>query len=484
MIFRRFYDARLAQASYLIGCARTGEALVVDANRDYEQYVEAARSENLRVSWVTETHIHADFVSGSRELAAHTGARLLLSAAGGPDWSYQYAREAGAELLTDGSTFAVGAIRIQALHTPGHTPEHLAFLVTDTAGADQPMGVLTGDFLFVGDVGRPDLLERAVKVAGTMERSAHDLFASLQRFRTLPEYLQIWPGHGAGSACGKSLSAVPQSTLGYERLFNWAFGVTDEAEFVRLVLDGQPDPPAYFAMMKSINRLGPPIRGAMQRPAHVTVERLADALGAGAVVIDTRPAASFAAAHLRGSINIPLDRSFSTWAGWLTPYDSDLYLVADERRGRGLDDAIHDLSAIGLDRVVGYTGTSELDRWTAGHAAGTVRQFTPTDLAERLRAGDVAVVDVRAEAEFAAGRLPGAVNIPVGQLPNRLDAVPRDRLVVLQCQSGGRSAIAASVLVARGFANVVNLTGGMNGWRAAGYPLVPTSVSAGAPAGA
>ena len=353
MIFRRFYDARLAQASYLVGCARTGEALVVDPNRDYEQYVEAARSENLRVSWVTETHIHADFVSGSRELAAHTGARLLLSAAGGPEWSYAYAGEAGAALLDDGSTFEVGAIRIEALHTPGHTPEHLAFLVTDTAGADQPMGVLTGDFLFVGDVGRPDLLERAVKVTGTMERSARDLFASLQRFRQLPEYLQVWPGHGAGSACGKSLSAVPQSTLGYERLFNWAFGVTDEAEFVRLVLDGQPDPPAYFAVMKSINRLGPPIRGAMQRPVHVTVERLVDALAAGAFVIDTRPAASFAAAHLRGSINIPLDRSFSTWAGWLTPYDRDLYLVADERRGRGLDDAIHDLSAIGLDRVVG-----------------------------------------------------------------------------------------------------------------------------------
>ena len=333
MIFRRFYDAKLAQASYLIGCARTGEALVVGSQSGLRAVRRGRPLENLRVSWVTETHIHADFVSGSRELAAHTGARLLLSAAGGPDWNYEYATEAGAELLVEGSTFAVGAIRFRALHTPGHTPEHLAFLVTDSAGADQPMGVLTGDFLFVGDVGRPDLLERAVKVAGTMERSARDLFASLQRFRELPDYLQIWPGHGAGSACGKSLSAVPQSTLGYERLFNWAFGVTDEAEFVRLVLDGQPDPPAYFAMMKSINRLGPPIRGAMQRPVHVTVERLADASEAGAFVIDTRPAASFAAGHLPGSINIPLDRSFSTWAGWLTPYDRDLYLVADRAAG-------------------------------------------------------------------------------------------------------------------------------------------------------
>ena len=436
----------------------------------------------------SRTRPAAGTVDGTQPATAHRGASLLIERRlelaldppqGGdlglilpePDRQPGHRRHAERGRLADGSTFEVGAIRIQAMHTPGHTPEHLAFLVTDTAGADQPMGVLTGDFLFVGDVGRPDLLERAVKVAGSMERSARDLFASLQRFRQLPEYLQVWPGHGAGSACGKSLSAVPQSTLGYERLFNWAFGVTDEAEFVRLVLDGQPDPPAYFAMMKSINRLGPPIRGAMQRPVHVTVERLVDALGAGAFVIDTRPAASFAAAHLRGSINIPLDRSFSTWAGWLTPYDRDLYLVADERRGRGLDDAIHDLSAIGLDRVVGYTGTSELERWTGAHPAGTVRQLSPADLAERLRTGDVAVVDVRAESEFAAGRLPGAMNIPVGQLPNRLDALPRDRLVVLQCQSGGRSSIAASVLVARGFANVVNLTGGINGWRAAGYPL-------------
>jgi hydroxyacylglutathione hydrolase len=474
MIFRRFYDAKLAQASYLIGCARTGEALVVDANRDYEQYVEAARAENLRVSWVTETHIHADFVSGSRELAAHTGAQILLSDAGGLAWRYSYAKEAGARLLTEGSRFDVGAIRIDVLHTPGHTPEHLTFLVTDTAAGDRPMGAFTGDFLFVGDVGRPDLLERAVKVAGTMEQSTRQLFASLQRFRGLPGYLQIWPGHGAGSACGKSLSAVPQSTLGYEALTNWAFGVEDEDAFVRLVLEGQPDPPTYFAVMKALNRMGPPLRGALQHPIRASVERLADAVAAGAFVIDTRAAAAFAAGHLPGSINIPLDRSFSTWAGWIVPYDRDIYLVADER-GRALDDALHDLSLIGLDRITGYAGSQELERWAGGHAAGTVRQVTATDLAERLRAGDVQVLDVRAESEFAGGRVPGALNIPVGQLRGRLDAVPRDRTVVVQCQSGARSAIAASVLVASGFRNVVNLAGGLNGWKAAGLPVASSA---------
>ena len=256
MFLKRFYDERLAQASYLVGCQRTGEALVVDPNRSVAHYMEAARREGLRVTHVTETHIHADFVSGALDLARRAGARLYLSGAGDPDWQYRFAAEAGADLLSDGSRFTVGELELEAMHTPGHTPEHLTFLVTDTALAQDPMGAFTGDFVFVGDVGRPDLLEKAAQVQGTMAACARQLFGSLQRFRGLPDYLQIWPGHGAGSACGKALGAVPQSTLGYEKLVNWAFGIDDEEEFVRAVLDGQPDPPKYFAMMKAINRDG------------------------------------------------------------------------------------------------------------------------------------------------------------------------------------------------------------------------------------
>ena len=202
MLLKRFYDNGLAQASYLIGCSATGEAIVVDANRDVEQYVRAASDEGLRVTHVTETHIHADFVSGSRELAARTGAKLLLSDEGGPEWRYAFAAAADATLLRDGDSFMVGNIRFDVLHTPGHTPEHLSFLVTDTPATDRPMGAITGDFIFVGDVGRPDLLERAANVAGTMRASAQALFRSIQRFKQLPDSLQIWPGHGAGSACG------------------------------------------------------------------------------------------------------------------------------------------------------------------------------------------------------------------------------------------------------------------------------------------
>ena len=323
MFFRRFYDDQLAQASYLLGCQATGQALVVDPNRHVEPYLRAAEAEGLRVTHVTETHIHADFVSGARELAERAVARLLLSDAGGADWRYRYAAAACAEPLRDGSSFRVGAIECTVRHTPGHTPEHLTFLVTDTAAATEPMGALTGDFLFVGDVGRPDLLERVAHVAGTMEAGARQLFRSLQRFATLPDYLQIWPGHGAGSACGKALGAVPQSTLGYERRFNWAFGIVNEDEFVRAVLAGQPDPPRYFAEMKRINRDGPRVLGRMPRPARLTVDDLALALADGAPVVDTRPAHDYVAGAVPGTINIPAGRAFTTWAGWLLPYERD-----------------------------------------------------------------------------------------------------------------------------------------------------------------
>src|SRR5919107_886935 len=261
LIFRRLFDPKLAQAGYLIGCPATRQAIVIDPSRDAERYLEAAREESLQISHVTETHIHADFVSGARELAHRTGARLHLSEEGDVRWGYRYPASCVVSWLKERSRVEVGRIELQVLHVPGHTPEHLAFLLSDRAKGTEPMGALTGDFLFVGDVGRPDLLERAAQAKGTMEQAARQLFQSLRRFRDLPEFLQIWPGHGAGSACGKSLSAVPQSTLGYEKRFNWAFAVADEDEFVRAVLAGQPEPPRYFAQMKRINQSGPPLLG-------------------------------------------------------------------------------------------------------------------------------------------------------------------------------------------------------------------------------
>src|SRR5262245_61113421 len=473
MIFvERFFDAKLAHVSYLIGASETGQAVVIDANRDVDQYIRAAADEGVAITHVTETHIHADFVSGSRELAARPGAQLLLSGEGGLDWQYAFAEDAGAILLKDGDRFDVGSVRFEVLHTPGHTPEHLTFLITDTSVLQEPLALVTGDFLFVGDVGRPDLLERAANYAGTMEPAARELFGSLRRITALPDHLQIWPGHGAGSACGKGLGSLPQSTLGYERRTNWALASMSESEFVARVLAGQPDPPAYFAEMKRINKAGPRILGSVQRPERLSLDGVESLVRSGAVVIDIRPAAEFAALHLPGTINIPINRAFTTWTGWFVPYDADYYLIVDERCSYCLEDALRDLRMIGLDRVRGYAAADVMTEWQArGHTTERVGQIDAEGVARRLAGGSAHVIDVRSTAEWQAGHIPGAHHIPLGELPRKVSTVPWQRPIIVHCQGGARSAIAASLLQVEGVSDVLNLVGGFNEWRAAGLPV-------------
>ncbi len=463
MIVRRFFDPKLAQTSYLLGCGRKGVAVVIDPNRDVEQYIRAAELDGLAITHVTETHIHADFVSGSRALAKRTGAQLHLSDEGGPDWSYAFAKQDGASLVRDGDRITVGNIILQVVHTPGHTPEHISFLVTDSAAADEPIAMATGDFVFVGDVGRPDLLEKAAGGKGTMEPAARTLSQSLDRFRTLPDWLQIWPGHGAGSACGKGLSSVPHSTVGYERRFNWALSVTDEAEFVRMVLAGQPEPPRYFAEMKRINREGPPLTLAPP-PRHLEAKELAGLLQRGEIVIDTRPAAVFATRHVPGTLNIPLNKSFSTWVGSLVPYDRDLHLIVDETAGASAASASLDLAMIGLDRVAGWFGVDALAVASESAGQSTIPQMACSALVGSLGRREVTLLDVRGAAEWEAGHIEGSMNIALGDLPRRIAEVPRDRPLIVQCQSGGRSSIAASVLRQLGIEDVTNLVGGIVAW--------------------
>ena len=478
MIVQRFFDSKLAQTSYLIACGRSGGAIVIDPNRDVAQYVRAAEQHGVRITHVAETHIHADFVSGARELAARTAATLYLSDEGDANWKYAYAADAGAVLVKDGDQFMVGNVRIQVVHTPGHTPEHVSFLVTDTAAADEPIAVVTGDFVFVGDVGRPDLLERAARIEGTMEEAARRLFRSLQRFKAYPDWLQIWPGHGAGSACGKGLSAVPHSTVGYERRFNWALRHTDEQSFVRDVLNGQPEPPKYFAEMKRINKYGPRILQGLRRPERLSRDRIEAALLSGAIVIDTRHAADYTAAHVPGTVNIPLNASFTTWAGWLVPYDRDFYLIVSEDCSHCLDEAVRDLAMIGLDRISGYFGGDVLGSWrSTGRETERIPQITAGELTDRMGRGEAVVIDVRGRAEWEAGHMPGVVNIPVGYLRDHLDEIPRDRPIVVHCQSGARSAIAASLLRANGLTNVLNLSGGFGEWERSGRPVERAQVT-------
>ena len=472
MLLHRLWDPKLAQASYLLGCTEAGEALVIDATRDVDQYLALAASLNLRIAHVTETHIHADFVSGSRELASRAGAKLYLSDEGGTDWRYDFAATDGAVRLHDGDGFGMGRVGVEVLHTPGHTPEHLTFLIADGASATEPIAAVTGDFVFVGDVGRPDLLERAARIEGTMESAARTLFRSIQRFKSQPDYLQIWPGHGAGSACGKGMSAIPHSTVGYERRFNWAFGVTDEAEFVRLVLEGQPDPPRYFGTMKRINKEGPRALGGLPRPVPLPAEGVTELLDRRELVIDTRSSAEYATGHLPGSINLPFNNAFTTWAGWIVPYDREVYLISAKPDGRQSELALRDLAMIGLDRVAGSFGLDALGVWTrAGRTLASFGRITARELSERLDGGRVAVVDVRTRAEWEAGHIPGVVNIPASEIADRMDELPPGRPLVVHCQGGTRSAIAASLLDARGITGVLDLPGGFAEWEKEELPV-------------
>src|SRR5689334_20107845 len=291
MILERLFDDLLAQASYLIGCEETHTAIVIDPNRDVAQYVELAKAKKLTITHVTETHIHADFLSGARELARQTNAQLIVSGSGGRDWQYGFAAAAGARLVRHNDTIDVGTVHITVRETPGHTPEHICFLVTDRTLSDRPVGMATGDFIFAGDVGRPDLLEKAANVHGASEMLAKALFQSLRATRNLPDYLQLWPGHGAGSACGKSLGAMPSTTLGFERVSNWAFQIEDEAEFVAESIAGQPEPPTYFARMKRLNRDGPPPAPWLETLPRVDLPGLERALAGSTAVLDVRSSA-------------------------------------------------------------------------------------------------------------------------------------------------------------------------------------------------
>ncbi len=359
----------------------------------------------------------------------------------------------------------MGKVAIDVVHTPGHTPEHLTFVITDTAAGEAPTLALTGDFVFVGDVGRPDLLEQAAGIAGTQETGARQLYQSLRQIRRLPEYLSIWPGHGAGSACGKALGALPSTTLGYEGATSWAFRASDESSFVRQILEGQPEPPTYFGRMKVQNRQGPPILDGLPQPEELDpagVERLERE---GAQIVDTRPKAQYVAGHIPGALSIQADEGFSNWAGWTLDPDRPVVLVAPANR---VDEVVRGLIHVGIDGVAGYL--PDMDAWSAaGHPVATLSQVSPQELHQRAK--EFEIIDVRGEEEWNAGHIAGAHHIHVGHLSRRLDDIPRDRPVALHCQGGDRSTLGASILLNNGYTNVYNLSGGLLAWKEEGLPV-------------
>jgi hydroxyacylglutathione hydrolase len=461
MILKRFYDTNLAQASYLVGCPGAGEALVIDPNRDIDQYIEAAAQEGLRIAGVTETHIHADFVSGSLELSERTGATLFLSDEGDADWKYAFAAHPNVKLIRNGDTIRVGALRFDIIHTPGHTPEHIFFVLTDEAATTEPCCAFTGDLLFAGDVGRPDLLETAAGFKGTMESGAKDLYRSLQKLNRYPSHLLVWPGHGAGSACGKSLGGVPVTTLGYECATNWALNADTEKSFVNVVLDGQPDPPRYFKEMKRVNKAGPAAVD-FGAPSRLGGNRLLAALNAGEVIIDIRTSEEVAAGYGPGTLHIPLGTSFTTWSGWLLPYDRPIYLLAAS--AQDAEQARRELAMIGLDDVRGWFGADALRALEDSNRLERVRQITAEELLNR---DDVAVLDVRSRMELEEGSVRGSTHIPLGELQDRLAEVPRGKAIVVHCAGGVRSPMAVSLLRKSGVTELLNLVGGFSDYELA-----------------
>ncbi len=465
MFFQHVYDKTLAQASYFIGCQKAGVAIVIDAKRDVDTYLEIARQNNMKITHITETHIHADFLAGSRELAKLTDAALYLSDEGGEGWQYEFPHVG----LKDGSIIKVGNLSLKVLHTPGHTPESISFLLTDHPASKEPVMLFTGDFVFVGDVGRPDLLEKAAGFVGTKEAGAKEMYKSIAKFNALPDYLQVWPGHGAGSACGKALGAVPSSTVGYEKVRNWAFQYPkDENGFVKYLLEDQPEPPKYFAMMKKLNKVDRPLLTEVPKLKKLSNSDFKAAFDKGIKLIDARHKTDFAAGFIPGSINIQGNNAFATWAGWFLKYDEPFMLVADENK---LDDLTRKLMRIGLDNIYGYI--ENVIPWI--ELGGKLEKSNVISLDEFKQLythNNIQLVDVRGASEFNEGHIKGATNVFVGTLGENLNQLKKDKQIVIQCQSGDRTAIAYSLLAKYGFTNVKNYTGGMNEWVNAGNPVV------------
>jgi len=457
MYFQHIYDTSLAQGSYFIGCQKAGVAAVIDPKRDVDTYIEIARQQKMNITHVFETHIHADFLAGSRELAALTGAQLYLSDEGGLDWQYEFDHIG----LKDGSRIELGNLVFEVIHTPGHTPESISFLLTDKPAGDMPVMLFTGDFVFVGDIGRPDLLEKAAGLKGSQETGAHQLFNSLKKFSALPPYIQVWPGHGAGSACGKALGAVPSTTTGYEVIRNWGLRFQqDEEGFVKYLLTDQPEPPKYFAMMKKLNKVDRPLLTKVPKIKELGYQELIAALKKGYKLIDTRDKATFAEGYIPGSINIQGNNSFNTWAGWLLDYDTPFILVA---KPASMDDLTRKLMRIGLDNIYGYI--PDLKQWQ--NEGGQTDKETVLSL-EKFKdlytKNGIQVVDLRGATEYKSGHITGADHVFLGTLPDNLDRISKDKKVVIHCQSGDRATIGYSLLAREGFTNILNFSEGMNKW--------------------
>lgn len=466
MLIERIEDKGLSQYSYVVACEGAGLAAVVDPRRDIDVYLDFAQARGLRISHVLETHIHADFASGAHELAERTGAEPCLSAY---DTNEKFEVSFPHRELRHGDEIQIGRVRLRALHTPGHTPEHVSFLLFDEArSASVPMVLFSGDFLFVGSLGRPDLLGEEAK-----RGLAKQLYASVRNvLPTLPDGLEIAPAHGAGSMCGAGMSGRAVSTLGFERIANpYLDPSLTEETFVAKILGSVPPFPDYYRRMKALNARGAATLDGLPGLVPVAPATMRALVAGDHLVLDLRDQLSFGAGHVPGAFGLGAGSNLSTWASWVVPYDRPMILV-----GQGaaqLEDAVRSLVRVGLDDVRGYLDGG-MDAWIrCGYPLASVSQMAPPALAARLASGsDLFVVDVRSEAEFNAGHVAGARHLMGGYLPAHVDELQHEgRPIAVVCASGYRSTVAASILQRAGI-DAFNVTGGMGAWTKAGLPTV------------
>jgi hydroxyacylglutathione hydrolase len=459
MHFKQFYLACLAHASYLIGSQ--GEAAVVDPQRDVDEYLAEASANGLQIKYVIETHLHADFVSGHREIAARTGAQIIFGEKAGVEFAHRAVR--------DGEEITMGKVVLRFLETPGHTPEGICILVSDTEAPDQPQKLLTGDTLFIGDVGRPDL---AGGKGFTPQMMAEMMYDSLHgKLLKLPDEVEVYPAHGAGSMCGRNMSKETSSTIGEQRKFNYALKPMSKEQFVTMMTADLPEAPIYFPKDAEINRSGARGLSELQPPRGLTAAQVSELRNQDHVLLDVRSAADFGAAHVPGSINIGLGGQFAMWAGSLIPLNAAIVVIADT--GAQVDETVVRLARVGIENVKGYLEGGVQSWRNAGFEVSSVPQVTVAELKERIGSADLQIVDVRRPGEYVNGHVPNALNAPLASLDKSLGPLPleKDKLTAVICAGGYRSSAAASLLQKQGFSNLLNVTGGTAAWVNAGYPV-------------
>ncbi len=454
MYFEQFYLACLAHASYMLGSG--GEAAVVDPQRDVEIYLQAAQEQGLNIRHIFETHLHADFVSGHKELAARTGAKIYVGERAGARFPHVP--------LRDGSEVSFGDVRIAALETPGHTPEGVCLVVRDLAKSAEPVIVLTGDTLFIGDVGRPDLSKQYTpqQLAGMLYDSLHE------KLLRLPDSVQVYPAHGAGSLCGRNMRADRFSTIGTERLTNPALQVNSREEFVRQLTANLPPRPAYFVQDAELNREGAPSLEELPPLPAIAPQQLRTLIEDGANVLDTRSSEQFAAGHVPGSINIPLAGQFATWAGIVLGLEGRPVIIAESPEK--LAESRLRLARVGIEECIGCL-PGGVEEWKqAGLPLATLPQISVTDLCGRMKANGLQLLDVRRESEWQAGHISGARLWPLDRFASELPELEGERPLAVHCKSGYRSAIACSLLLRAGYRDVTNVVGGFDAWQQAHLP--------------